>query len=338
MSLSSLFARARAATALCASIAPVGAQTDWAAVEAAAKREGKVVLYSAHVGVPYHPEIAKMFTAKYGIEVEILEARASEIRERIRTEHATGRVAGDVSYNGASTTFLMQQQGLLQAHQGVPNRSKLDGSFYQSDYQFPVYIQSYAILVNSKLVPPDRRPKRWTDLLDPKWQGKIISDDLRALGGGGAMFSVTYKNLGRDFHEKLAAQKLHFTRAVRESPRRVARGEFQVAIPFAIPDSLLHQGLPLEVVLPEEGNPYITYDVAVLKGAPHPNAARLFMNFFLTDEAQMVFLRSGRGSPVKGMNAKAPESVRALVNAKLMGTPEFETMEDLLKTAKDIYK
>src|SRR5690606_5177990 len=135
----------------------------------------RVVLYSAHVGVPYHPEIARMFEAKYGIKVDILEARASEIRERIRTEHATGRVAGDVSYNGASTTNLMQKQGLLQPHQGIPNRSRVDENFYQSDYQIPVYVQSYAILVNSRLVPPDQRPKRWTDLLDPKWQGKIVS-------------------------------------------------------------------------------------------------------------------------------------------------------------------
>ena len=82
------------------------AEDEWAKLVAAAKKEGQVVLYSAFVGLAAHNDLKKDFESTYGITVEILEARASQIRERIRIEQAAGRFAADVSENGRTTTTL----------------------------------------------------------------------------------------------------------------------------------------------------------------------------------------------------------------------------------------
>ena len=73
---------------------------------------------------------------------------------------------------------------------------------------------SYCLLVNRNLVKPADEPKSWKDILDPKWTGKILSDDYRALGGGAVFFVVMHDTFGKEFHEKLAAQKPVFSRDI----------------------------------------------------------------------------------------------------------------------------
>jgi iron(III) transport system substrate-binding protein len=83
---------------------PALSQTpDWDAVIANAKKEGSVVIYSAAPGAPPITEINNLFQQRYGIHVEALEGRASEIRERVRVEQSAGRPVGDVHYNGSAT-------------------------------------------------------------------------------------------------------------------------------------------------------------------------------------------------------------------------------------------
>ena len=95
---------------------PAAAQTDdWAKVVEAAKKEGKLVIYTASIGSPFHKAVIKAFEKKYGITVELLEARASEVRERVRVEQAAGRFLGDVHHNGSTTTWLMTARRQLPA-------------------------------------------------------------------------------------------------------------------------------------------------------------------------------------------------------------------------------
>src|SRR3954463_16306055 len=66
------------------------AEDDWNKIVAAAKKEGRVVIYSAFVGLAAHQDLKKDFATSFGITVDILEARASEVRERLRVEHSAG--------------------------------------------------------------------------------------------------------------------------------------------------------------------------------------------------------------------------------------------------------
>src|SRR5688572_3290521 len=195
---------------------------EWRKVVDAARKEGKVVMYSGAVGNTVSPKIAAAFEAKYGIRMEVLEARASELRERIRTEQAAGKVLGDVSHNGSTTTQLQLTEGVFVPYGMLPNAGRPVAPFRADGTRVPIYVIAYDILVNTEMVKPAEEPKSWKDLLDPRWKGKILADDMRALGGGAVFFMVTYQTFGRGFHDKLAEQKPHMNRELRGNHRRVA--------------------------------------------------------------------------------------------------------------------
>ncbi|HEU5197799.1 MAG TPA: extracellular solute-binding protein, partial [Methylomirabilota bacterium] len=185
---------------------------DWKKVVDGARKEGKVVMYSGAVGNPMSPKIAAAFEAKYGVRLELLEARASELRERVRTEQASGRVLGDVSHNGSTTTSLQIAEGVFQPYGALPNAARPVAPFKADALRVPIYVITWGMLVNTEMVKPAEEPKSWQDLLAPRWKGQILADDVRALGGGAVFFMVTYQNLGREYHEKLARQQPHMNR------------------------------------------------------------------------------------------------------------------------------
>jgi len=187
-------------------------------------------------------------------------------------------------------------------------------------------------------VPPADEPKSWTDLNNPKWTGKILADDPRALGGGFNAFVAQHDKLGVDFLKKLADQKLTFSRDFRESERRTARGEFPVYAPFLFNDYSSLRGLPIKAIVPVEGVAYVQFVASMIKNAPHPNAALLFIDFLLSDEAQVILATEGLGAAIDGIDGKIPEDLRPLVTAKEMGTADWRRETQLLQLAKDTFK
>jgi iron(III) transport system substrate-binding protein len=309
-----------------------------AALVAAAKQEGSVSFYTSFLGAQFHLDIIRAFERKYGIKVQLLDVRASELRERVRTEQASGRFLGDVIQNGAATLVRQEREGVLQPHGGIAATGTLLPAHAATDIRVPSYILGYGILVNAGQVSPEEEPKSWLDLADPKWKGKIISDDMRALGGGSVMFTATQGAFGEDYHRKLAAQNIIFSRDVGNDERRVARGEYPLRVPQLLSNMSLLKGLPVRLVIPREGVPYIRFDMAVLRNAPHPNAARLLIDFYLSPEAQLIYANAGLVPVVQGVAQKAREEVEPLAGAKLLGTTDPDTQDAMLALAKEIYK
>jgi iron(III) transport system substrate-binding protein len=314
------------------------AQDDWAKVADAAKKEGKLVIYTASIGSPSLKTVIKAFEQKHGVSVELLEARASEVRERVRVEQAAGRFLGDVHHNGSTTTWLMTRDGNFQPHGPLPNIKNIVPPYEADDIRIPGEVISYALMINRNLVKPGDEPKSWKDILDPRWTGKILSDDYRALGGGAVFFVVMYDTFGKEFLEKLATQKPVFSRDIQNSERRVARGEYPLYLPFGLQDYNTLKGLPVKPIVPVEGRPYVRFDLAMLKEAPHPNAARLFMNFYLEPEQQIVYANAGYNPVVKGVIEKAIEELRPLLATKALGTTVPERQDAMLELAKQIFK
>jgi iron(III) transport system substrate-binding protein len=312
----------------------------WDKVVAAAKSEGRVTFYSGLVGSPSTAAVAGAFEKATGIKTEYLDLRISEIRERMRAEQIAGRIIGDVlttSFN--VTTSIENNEGSLQPLRAFPNRARSDVAIDNpAGTQAPVYILKYGILINTKLVAPADEPKSWTDLLDPKWSGKILADDPRALGGGFNAFVAQHDKFGVDFLKKLADQKLVFTRDLREAERRVARGEYPIYIPFLFNDFSSLKGLPVKAIVPSEGVAYVQFVASMVKNTTHPNAALIFINFLLSDEAQLIFAREGLGPVVNAVDAKVPDDLRPLVAAKPMGTSDWRREQKLLQLAKEIFK
>jgi iron(III) transport system substrate-binding protein len=320
--------------AIAAALAALGLvqnSAEWQKVVEAAKREGEVVLYSALVGAPSTDRIAEAFEAKYGIPVETLEARSSELLERVRTEQASGRSLGDVSYNGAVATERQMLDSVFVPHGSLPGASRLAAPFTSDGTRVPAFVIHFGILINTELVKPADEPKSWNDLLGPRWKGQILADDVHPVGSGSLFFQATYGKLGRGFHEKLAAQEPSFTRDPRGSQRRVARGEYPIFIPSSVAAMKELEGLPLKTVVPSEGAVYVVYDAAIFENAPHPNAARLLLDFLLSDEAQAIYAEDGYGPVVEALQKKSP-------SPSLLGTSELKTMAEMARLAKEIYK
>jgi iron(III) transport system substrate-binding protein len=315
-----------------------GQGVDWDKVIEAAKREGKLVIYNSAISAAYFDAIVRSFEDKYAIEVEVVALRPHELRERVRTEQAEGRFLGDVEQLGQATMIRQEQEGVFQPHGGFPNLKLLRPEFPSDGVRVPGYVQAYGILINTDLVQPTDEPKSWRDLLDPKWKGKILSDDMRALGRGQIMFFVTYTAFGREFHEKLARQKLVLSRDLRNDPERVARGEHSIYIPIRFADAIELQGFPVKLIVPLEGCPYVRIDLGMLKNAPHPNAARLFMNHFLEAESQLLYANNGFIPVVRGVIERTDESLRHIAGTKLLGSSTPEQQEAMIALANKLYR
>ena len=332
-------AKAAFVACLAGLIVPAHAEDpSWDAVVSAAKKEGKVVVYNMTLGAPYFKDVLKSFEAKYGIPVESLDLRASELAERIRTEQAAGRYLGDAEM--ISSTMIEEQLkngDFIQKLPAIPNAANLRPPFEAGEFSVPAFNQPMGILINTRMVKDDDVPKSWSDLNDPKWRGKILSDDMRPLGSGNAMFSILEKTMGSEFNEKLAEQKPSFSRDMRNDARRVARGEYPIYIPqiFAFTSDL--KGLPVKVIIPKEGAPTAQMDLAVLKNAPHPNAARLFINHFLSVESQVIYANAWMVPVVGAAADRANPDAKPFVDAKLLGPAKLAERPSMMALAKKLY-
>jgi iron(III) transport system substrate-binding protein len=325
---------------LLTTIACAQPSSDWDAVIAAARREGQVVVYSTYVSPTTHQAIGQAFEQKYGIRVELLQGRG-EIREKARIEQASGRYLGDVLHTAITVAIRARDESqILQPLGTLPGLARLKPEFKpRADaYMAPIFTINYGILVNTRLVKPGDEPKGWIDLLDPKWKGKILADDPRASGGGRVLFHMTYDKFGREFQEKLATQNLTFARDYQESVRRVARGEYPIYAPFILSESGNLRGLPVAYVVPQEGVTYGSYASTILKNPPHPNAARLMADFYLSDEAQAIYARSGHGITIADLREQLPPDVARLANVPPLVDEDFSRIDEMFAHAREIYK
>lgn len=314
---------------------------DWDKIVAAAKAEGAVTLYTGLPGNPSNDKIAAAFEAKYAIRANVLGLRASELRERIRTEYVAGRTLGDVSNTSPNQTRqFAEEDGTVEAFGPLPSlgriRPDIAALWAARDVHVPIFGLYYAVLANTRLAPDP--PQTYADLTDSKWKGKILADDFRPTGGGHSFFSTTYVAFGRGYHEKLYANSVTFTRDQRESERRVARGEFALYLPFLLTDYPSLQGLPVKAVVLAEGVSLTPYSAGLIKKAPHPNAARLLMDFMLSDEAQAIYAGQGLIPVVAGLNDKLPPVLQPFGNAKVLGASAWENEVMTYKAANEIYK
>jgi iron(III) transport system substrate-binding protein len=145
---------------------------------------------------------------------------------------------------------------------------------------------------NTNLVKPEDAPKSYADLLDPKWQGKLVKGHPSY---SGAILTNTYlwvRDLGWPYLEKLAQQKVMQLQSAADPPKKIAIGERAVMADgndYSLEVAKLNKQ-PVEVVHPTEGSPVIPVPSGIFRNAPNPNAARLFQSFLFSVEAQQIFI------------------------------------------------
>jgi iron(III) transport system substrate-binding protein len=260
----------------------------------AAKKEGKITVYGF-----WNPDLEKVtrdFLAEHypGVELETLTTTTAT--DKIRTERQSGQFLVDAYIGGGTTVLGLDKLGYTEKF--APPSESLAGSKWKvqpSSYMsFPslVYaIQGKGILINTSLVPPDKEPKKWEDLLDPFFSGRKIVMDHPGRGGGpgGSWARWVYDtpSLGRAYLEKLKAQDpVLDAGSAAPDIDATARGEYAAYLP-AYPSSIPQvPGAPVKFIWPEITGGATPTMVAMMNQAPHPNAAKLYLNMQLLPEYQ----------------------------------------------------
>jgi iron(III) transport system substrate-binding protein len=263
----------------------------------AAKKEGKVVWYTS-VDLKLAQQIGKAFEAKYpGVACRVERTGAERVFQRIGQEYSSNIHAVDVvNTSDAAHAVVWKRNGWLAPYlpedvaKHYPEEHKDDDGMYAS---FRIFLS--IIAYNTNLVKKEEAPKSFKDLLDPKWKGKIVKAHP---GYSGTIMTATFqiaRDLGWEYLEKLAQQNVMQIQSASDPPKKLALGERAVqadGVEYLVLQ-LKEQGQPIEPVYATEGSPLIIGPNAVFKGAPNPNAARLFQSWCFTREAQQLCIDAG---------------------------------------------
>jgi iron(III) transport system substrate-binding protein len=290
-----------------AGLASAGAawQEEWDRVLQAAKKEGKVAMIGP-VGADRRDALTIPFEKKYGITVEYHADSGAGILPRLSSERKADRYLWDVVVAGTTTGLenLIPARVLdpLEPNLILPEVKDLklwrNGAleFLDPGRQLLVMtpFQRGTLFVNPTLANP-REFKSYKDLLDPKWKGKIIADDPRKSGPGQATFTFFFLHpeLGVKFIRTIAGQGLTLLRDYAQEVNMLGQGRYSVGLGFS--DSLAEQrakqGVPVEIVdirQLKEGSDIspASGGLSIFNRAPHPNAAKVYLNWLLSKEGQ----------------------------------------------------
>lgn len=256
----------------------------------AARQEGRVVWYAA-MDLPVAEHMARGFEAKYpGIAVRIERTGSERQFQRIAQEYAANIHAADVIHASDASHFVVwKRNGWLApfvpeevARFFPPQHRDADGCFATAR------VSVVSLGYNTDLVKPEEAPRSFVDLLDPRWMNKLVKAHPAY---SGTIMTSTYqvaRELGWEYFEKLARQKVLQVQSAVDPPNKLVLGERAVMADGNDFNLVLFKeaGKPVEVIYPSEGAPLIVCPNGVLKAAPHPNAARLLQSYILSREGQ----------------------------------------------------
>ena len=283
------------------------AQAEWERVLEAAKKEGRVV-----ASIPPSAELRKgleeAFSKRFGIVLEPVLSRGANLIGRMVDEYKAGVRYFDLHIGGTDSAVKgLLPEAILEPVEPwfiVPEVKEAKnwwGGHIWIDrakrfiYPFDAY-QTQTLTYNSDLVKPEE-VRSFDDFLNPKWQGKIGLSDPRTPGSGASVWSYMLYIKGEEYLKKLVAQKLFISRDLRLLAESLVKGgvSLTMGIGYAEFNPFIKAGLPVKPLpIPKEGI-YATAgygNLTIIKTAPHPNAAKLFVNWFLGKEGQEIFSRA----------------------------------------------
>ncbi len=292
---------------------------EWEMTIQAAKKEGRLVYHSGNAAEAYFNEFSKKFPEIK--TVRMLTRGGSAAHQRLMAERRARVYVADIVHLGRGSGGRLARTGAfdpLKPYMILPevfDQSKwFEGKHYFADkegkYLFK-YSQSPSadLSYNTNLVNPDAIKSYW-DILDAKWKGKIITYHPRARGGRSYRYYYYNPELGPRYLRRLFGEmEIAASRDRRQITDWLATGKFAIALRTAPEaaglDKAKAQGLPVNWFSPGHFKEVVPITggaahVAVVNRAPHPNAAKLFINWFLSREGQLA---------VQNLAAKEAEGV-----------------------------
>jgi len=260
----------------------------------AAKKEGQVVWYTTLIVNQIIRPIKTAFEKKYpGVTLQFTRADDLVTSAKILAEGQAGRVQADI-FDGIANMLPLQEAGLL-APFTVPNAADYPAELKARDgYWIAEIMYVFTPGINTSLLPKDQAPKTFADLLDPKLSGKMAWNGSSMAGAYGFVANVLTsmgEEKGMTYLRALAKQRVvNVEASSRAVLDQVIAGEYWMNL-MAFNHHVVisaRKGAPCDW-LKLEPTPVTLDAVGLLKDAPHPNAARLLLEFLLSPEGQKVF-------------------------------------------------
>ena len=269
-----------------------------AALVEAARKEGRVVFYTASFTEVEQETIAEFNKRFPFVRVEMVRASGGQLITRVRTEAAAGKLVADVVDH--SDRGLMKDIEELFADYAPPNAAAYLDAARVSSKIWPRITPVWCIAYHTELVR--NPPRTWMDLTKPEYAGGQIGQVI-APSGGTTWTRIMFERqvLGDDYWAKQAATKPTLYPSGAPASDSLVRGEVVVAplIRNAIFPKK-REGAPIELVFPTEGLPIVPYAAGIPKTAANPNAARLFLDWCMSDEGQaFTMLQQGNLTSLK---------------------------------------
>jgi iron(III) transport system substrate-binding protein len=284
---------ATALVSIAAVLSPVASADELpAAIVEAAKKEREVVLYGGIPGQALRP-IRELFEKHYDIRISTWHGDSEELLKRTAADARRARSNFDVVVGSDTLMAALDAKGYFEPFDAPSTRGYFKQLLVASRRMTPWRVFVFAINYNTQRLSAEQAPKTWEDLLDPKWKRKFLMANP-ALHSATLQFLLNLeKILGskwRSVVEGLAKQRPRLTRDPPEAIPTLASGELPLAIGYT--KDKYQFGGPIDYVRMDKYLVSPSY-VAVALGAPHPNAARLFMDFFLGPESQQLIANLG---------------------------------------------
>lgn len=327
------FVRCFAGSVALAMAVPAFAAADAVNVEAA-KKEGKVVWYSS-TPIKLAQSISTEFEKKYGITVELFRSGGSAIVSRFAQEQSAKHTGADVVTASDISAFnhFVKQGAFIQfkpeGYEHVPVSLRDPDGYYIA--QRLNVISFYA---RTDIIPSDQLPRTWDALLDPKYKGKMVMPDPSFSAQPLAVVGTLAKLRGWDYFKKLRDNDVMVVKGNQQVVDMTNKGERPIAIAadqsYGI--NAAKQGHPIKIIIPTDGTFVITAPTAVVKGAAHPEAAKLLVQFMITPEIQNYL--SSMGNYPSRDDIDPPEGSLRLKDMKVIATDDAY----LQKSAQEIKK
>ncbi len=282
-------------------LSPVKAEweAEWEKTTSAARKEGRVVVAATSQG-PYLKEATSLIKNKYGLTLEIVTRRGGELMTTLLAERRAGIYSLDILMTGTNSFFgETRPAGLAEPLESslilpeiLDKKNWYGGDLHWADKdRMALHIYAYPsaqVAINTVQVKPEDL-KSYYDILNPRWKGKIVMNDPTVSGAGLKGFSVlAFHILKLDFFRQLAKQEPMIIRDQRLQANWLAQGKYSILF-FPNPGNvteLIEIGAPVGFARPEEGT-YVSRNggsVSLVNRAPHPNAAKLMINWIFSKE------------------------------------------------------
>jgi iron(III) transport system substrate-binding protein len=270
-------------------------ESAWEQVEAAADKEGTLTYYGQGVITPQNvPVFMEAWKKSYpNVKIELVNGTTADVQTRITTEQDARSYTGDVADISVRSGLLEAKRGYTQRFvppaaadttvKWTANRVYGDGDVTNDHMTwFPTWI-------NTRLVAPKDEPKTHMDFLDPKWKGQILWYTPWSEGGGWNEYYWCKKVYGMDWVKGMIAQQPAFAQGTTELLTPLARGEYAIVMGSTgggPATQMIKNGQPIKALWLDDFIHGTPTGHIMLNHAPHPNAAKLLLNWWISEEGQ----------------------------------------------------